>query len=462
MTLNLSRRKFFAAGAALATLGAGRGWAATPIDLHTRVADVQLLPAKYGQTRIWGFEGRAPGPEIRVAQGARVQRRLINNLPDATSTHWHGIRIDNAMDGVAGLTQNAIAPGSSFQYDFVAPDAGTYWYHAHNRSFEQVARGLHGALIVEEPEPIDIDREEVLILDDWLVDPDTAQIADTFGAMHDLSHAGRLGNYTTTNATYNLALPVKRHERLRLRMINAANARVFQLALDGLEGWIVALDGMPLAQPRPIAGNIVLAPAQRVDLIVDVTAETGGAGHIVQIDRNERFSQVAFEVTGDATRARRDAPRALPPNVHAMPDLAEATKLELLMQGGAMGGMMGAMMGGQMSSMRDMMQSGNFWAFNGAVGGMDGAPLAALARGETVRLKITNDTAFPHAMHLHGMHFHEMAPDGILGPLRDTTLLDRGEVRDIAIVADNPGKWLLHCHMLSHAASGMMTWIDVA
>jgi FtsP/CotA-like multicopper oxidase with cupredoxin domain len=462
MTLNLSRRKFIAAGAALATLGAGRALAATPIDLHTRVADVQLLPEKYGQTRIWGFDGMAPGPQIRVAQGARVQRRLINSLPDPTSTHWHGIRIDNAMDGVAGLTQDAIAPGSSFQYDFVAPDAGTYWYHAHNRSFEQVARGLHGALIVEEPEPTDIDREEVLILDDWLVDPESAQIADTFGAMHDLSHAGRLGNYITTNGTYNLSMPVKRHERLRLRMINAANARVFQLALEGLEGWIVALDGMPLAQPMPIDGNFILAPAQRVDLIVDVTAETGGAGHIVQFDRNESFSQIAFEVTGDATRARRDVPGALPPNAHAIPDLAEATKLDLLMEGGAMGGMMGAMMGGQMSSMRDMMQSGNFWAFNGAVGGMDGAPLAALSRGETVRLKITNDTAFPHAMHLHGMHFHEIAPDGSLGPIRDTTLLDRGEVRDIALVADNPGKWLLHCHMLSHAASGMMTWIDVA
>ncbi|SPJ26544.1 multicopper oxidase family protein [Falsiruegeria mediterranea] len=462
MTLNLSRRKFLATGAALATLGTGRTWAGATSDLHTRVADVQLLPEKYGQTRIWGFDGMAPGPEIRVVQGARVQRRLINDLPNATSTHWHGIRIDNAMDGVAGLTQDAIAPGSTFQYDFVAPDAGTYWYHAHNRSFEQVARGLHGALIVEEPEPIDIDREEVLILDDWLVDPETAQIADTFGAMHDFSHAGRLGNYITTNGAYNLSMPVKRHERLRVRMINAANARVFQLALDGLEGWIVALDGMPLAQPRPIDGNIVLAPAQRVDLIVDVIAETGDTGHIVQIDRTESFSQVAFEVTGDATRARRDAPRALPPNVHAMPDLADATNLELLMEGGAMGGMRGAMMGGQMSSMRDMMQSGNFWAFNGAVGGMDGAPLAALSRGETVRLKITNDTAFPHAMHLHGMHFHEIAPDGSLGALRDTTLLNRGEVRDIAFVADNPGKWLLHCHMLSHAASGMMTWIDVA
>ncbi|MEM8744646.1 MAG: multicopper oxidase domain-containing protein, partial [Pseudomonadota bacterium] len=160
--------------------------------------------------------------------------------------------------------------------------------------------------------------------------------------------------------------------------------------------------------------------------------------------------------------ARRETPQPLPPNAHAMPDLASARDIALLMEGGAMGGMRGAMMGGRMSSMRDMMEAGNFWAFNGAVGGMDGPPLAELSRGETVRLKITNDTSFPHAMHLHGMHFHEIAPDGSLGALRDTTLLDRGEVRDIAFVADNPGKWLLHCHMLSHAASGMMAWVNVA
>jgi FtsP/CotA-like multicopper oxidase with cupredoxin domain len=426
------------------------------------VADIQLLPDDYGKTQIWGFDGIEPGPESRVTQGARVQRRIIYELPAPTSTHWHGIRIDNAMDGVAGLTQDAIRPGDSVDFDFVVPDAGTYWYHAHNRSFEQVARGLQGALIVEEPEPIDIDREEVLILDDWRIDPETAQIADTFGAMHDLSHAGRLGNYITTNGVYNLAKSVKRHERLRLRLINASNARIFQLALEGLEGWIVAMDGMPLAVPQPVEGSFLLSSAQRVDLIVDVTAEVGSAGHIVQLSRDESFSQVAFEVTGDGTRARRGTPQPLPPNAHAIPDLGSARDIALLMEGGAMGGMRGAMMGGRMSSMRDMMETGNFWAFNGAVGGMDGPALAELSRGETVRLKITNDTSFPHAMHLHGMHFHEIAADGSLGALRDTTLLDRGEVRALGFVADNPGKWLLHCHMLSHAASGMMTWVNVA
>ena len=458
----MNRRTLLQATAAGLALPPFAVWAdAKNPTLTAATSEIQLLPEKYGKTQVWAFDGIAPGPEIRVKQGQSVRRRVINNLSVPTSVHWHGIRIDNRMDGVAGLTQPAIEPGDQFDYDFVAPDAGTYWYHSHSRSFEQVARGLHGALIVDEAEPVDVDRDEVLVLDDWLIDPDTAQIAASFGAMHDLSHAGRLGNYVTTNGKYNLAKSVGRNERLRLRLINASNARIFQLALDGLEGWIVAFDGMPLSQPSPVQDTFVLAPAQRIDLIVDVTADVGSAGHVVQLDRNESFSQVAFEVMGESTRARRPAPLPLPPNLETKPDLSNAHDVMLTMEGGAMGGMRGAMMGGQMSSMRDLMQSGNFWAFNGKVGSMDGEPLAVVSRGETFRLKIRNDTAFPHAMHLHGMHFHELDQNGQLATFRDTTLVARGETKEIAAVADIPGKWLLHCHMLSHAASGMMARIDV-
>ena len=458
----MNRRTLLQATAAGLALPPFAVWAdAKNPTLTAATSEIQLLPEKYGKTQVWAFDGIAPGPEIRVKQGQSVRRRVINNLSHPTSVHWHGIRIDNRMDGVAGLTQPAIEPGDQFDYDFVAPDAGTYWYHSHSRSFEQVARGLHGALIVDEAEPVDVDRDEVLVLDDWLIDPDTAQIAASFGAMHDLSHAGRLGNYVTTNGKYNLAKSVARNERLRLRLINASNARIFQLALDGLDGWIVAFDGMPLSQPSPVQDTFVLAPAQRIDLIVDVTADVGSAGHVVQLDRNESFSQVAFEVMGESTRARRPAPLPLPPNLETKPDLSNARDVMLTMEGGAMGGMRGAMMGGQMSSMRDLMQSGNFWAFNGKVGSMDGEPLAVVSRGETFRLKIRNDTAFPHAMHLHGMHFHELDQNGQLATFRDTTLVARGETKEIAAVADIPGKWLLHCHMLSHAASGMMARIDV-
>ena len=334
----MNRRTLLQATAAGFALPPFAVWAdAKNPTLTAATSEIQLLPEKYGKTQVWAFDGIAPGPEIRVKQGQSVRRRVINNLSVPTSVHWHGIRIDNRMDGVAGLTQPAIEPGDQFDYDFVAPDAGTYWYHSHSRSFEQVARGLHGALIVDEAEPVDVDRDEVLVLDDWLIDPDTAQIAASFGAMHDLSHAGRLGNYVTTNGKYNLAKSVARNERLRLRLINASNARIFQLALDGLEGWIVAFDGMPLSQPSPVQDTFVLAPAQRIDLIVDVTAGVGSAGHVVQLDRNESFSQVAFEVMGERTRARRPAPLPLPPNLEAKPDLSNARDVTLTMEGGAMG-----------------------------------------------------------------------------------------------------------------------------
>lgn len=125
-----------------------------------------------------------------------------------------------------------------------------------------------------------------------------------------------------------------------------------------------------------------------------------------------------------------------------------------------MGGMSGAILGGQMMGMRDMAAAGKVWAFNG-VADMGDAPLIEADLGETIRIAITNDTMWPHAMHLHGHHFRQIAADGKAGPLRDTLLMDRGENAEIAFVADNPGDWLLHCHMLEHSAGGMMTWLRV-
>ncbi|MSU88481.1 multicopper oxidase domain-containing protein [Rhodobacteraceae bacterium 2CG4] len=460
-----TRRDFLshsaAAAAALALPRIAR--AATPqfVEFKARPAAVQLAPPSYPKTEIWGYGGGMPGPELRIAQGARVRRTFLNELPQASSVHWHGIRIDNAMDGVAGLTQAAVEPGASFDYDFVAPDAGTYWYHAHNRSFEQVARGLYGALIVEDAEAPDVDREEVLILDDWLLDPDTAQIDPDFTSRHDRSHAGRRGNFIATNGKYDLALDVRQNERLRLRLINAANARIFVLSLAGMEGWTIALDGMPLDSVEPLDDVLVLGPGQRADLIVDVTADPGETAHLVRIEDREGMSQVAFPVSGTASAARRAPPATLPRNPDVqVPDLESAVSVRLNMQGGAMGTLDAAVLNGERKTFRELVDANEFWAFNGTIG-MTETPLADVAIGQAVKLEVYNDTSFPHAMHLHGMHFREIGQDGALGPLRDTLLMFGGETRTIGFVADNPGDWLYHCHMLSHAASGMMTWMRV-
>ncbi|WP_078603604.1 multicopper oxidase family protein [Thioclava sediminum] len=448
-------RRAVLAGMGATALTARMGNAATaPTPLTAQRAMAQIAPEGYPQTEVWSYDGTLPGPQLRVPQGASLQRRFVNKLDVPSSVHWHGIRIDNAMDGVAGLTQDAVPPGQTFDYEFVVPDAGTYWYHAHTNSMEQVARGLSGALIIEEPDAPDVDRDEVLLLDDWLLDPDTAQLEPDFTHPMDLSHGGRFGNLVGTNGHYALTVTAKRHERLRLRLINAANARIFVLRLTGLSGWQVALDGMPLPAPEPIPEELVLAPAQRVDLIVDVTGD-GAQAAIERLGNDEQWhSQIAFEISGEASRTRRDAPAPLPPNPNMAPtDLTQARLLEMKIEGGAMGRM-------SRNQMQGLMQSGNFWTLAGKAGPGD-TPFARLSKGEPVRLRFVNDTAFPHAMHLHGMHFREVLEDGSLGPMRDTVLTFAGRSHEIAFTADNPGKWLLHCHMLAHAAAGMSSWIDV-
>jgi FtsP/CotA-like multicopper oxidase with cupredoxin domain len=130
------------------------------------------------------------------------------------------------------------------------------------------------------------------------------------------------------------------------------------------------------------------------------------------------------------------------------------------MSGGAMGRLDSAFLGGERLGFRALAARGRFWAFND-MAEMTQAPLADLSLGEPVRLEIVNETVFPHAMHLHGMHFRETRDGSPVGPMRDTLLVAAQETREIGFVADNPGDWLFHCHMLSHAESGMMTWVRV-
>jgi FtsP/CotA-like multicopper oxidase with cupredoxin domain len=459
----LNRRQFHETLlGSVASLGVPRiALADATADLVAAQGRARLAPMEYPETEVWAFGGSVPGPTIRLAQGTRMSRRFVNDLPQPSSVHWHGIRIENGMDGVAGLTQTAVEPGGDFLYDFTVPDAGTYWYHPHNRSWEQMARGLYGALIVDEAEGAPgVDLDEVLLIDDWRL-TDAAQIASDFGAMHDWAHAGRIGNWITVNGDGGWSREVPHHTRMRLRLVNTANARIFSLEARGLEGWVAALDGMPLETPQPL-GELTLAPAQRADLIVDVVAHEGEEAFLVSFERDGDYAIAAFPVAGTARPARLSTPDALPQNpVPALGPLETAARTELRMEGGAMGGMRGAMMGGRMMGMRDMAAEGKVWAFNG-MADMGKTPLLEAALGDTVRIAMINDTAWPHGMHLHGHHFRQIRADGTVGPLRDTVLMNRGETVEIAFVADNPGDWLLHCHMLEHSAGGMMTWLRVA
>ncbi|MES0825254.1 multicopper oxidase family protein [Ruegeria sp. SCP11] len=456
--MSFSRRLFLQSAAALAVLPKV-AWASGR-DLVAQTAMQQIAPDGYPETPVWSYGGAVPGSEIRLPQGARLQRRLVNNLPQSTTVHWHGIRIDNAMDGVPGLTQDVVAPGEDFTYDFVVPDAGTYWYHAHNRSVEQVARGLYGPLIVEEADASDVDHDLTLMLDDWRLDPETAHIVDDFDNGHDQSHAGRFGNLVSVNGRFDPSYPVQSRDRLRLRLINASNARIYDLALDGLTGWIVALDGMPLDTPMAVGESFPLAPAQRADLIVDVQAESGAIANLVSREREGGFGLVRFTVSGRTAKASRSGIIPLPPNPLPQMVLDDAPLYRMTLQGGAMRWLESAQLGKTELSGRELAQLGRFWALNGHAE-RPSEPFLDAQQGSAHRIEFVNETAFPHAMHLHGHHFRLILSDGSLGPWRDTVLVERGQTRQIALVADNPGDWLLHCHMLGHAASGMMSWFRV-
>ncbi len=439
----MNRREFLCATSA-AALAPSLSFAAPKIELIAEPVMAQILPEGQPATPSLGFNGGTPGPVLRTRQGEVFDIQFQNKIGEGSAVHWHGVRLTNTMDGVPGLTQEIVETGDDFQYQFRAPDAGTYWYHSHNRSWEQVARGLYGPLIVEEAAPPDVDHDFIVMIDDWRVTED-GTLADGFDDMHDQAHQGRLGNYAC--ALIDPSKPVQVGDRVRLRLINVATDRIFPVEIEGVNGKVVAKDGMPLPTPEA-AMTLTLAPAQRVDLIADVTASD-------QININFPSQDGAYPlgdipVTGKNTQRKPTEISALPPNDMAQPDMDDAVvQLTLTMEGGAMSRRM----------MRGMM-SGDVWAFNGK-SGLNGKPFYTFERGQTARIRLVNDTRFPHGIHLHGHHFYEVESGGGLGDLRDTTLVDAGEARDIICVFDNPGKWLLHCHMLGHQAAGMKTWVEV-
>jgi len=489
----LSRRELLCAGGAGAALAIAPSWshAAMPSAKLFKLrpgsgAQIQIAPEPHPPTSVWAYNGTVPGPEIRVRQGDRLRLEVTNNVSDATTVHWHGLRVPNAMDGVPHLTQKPIAPGETFTYNFAVPDAGTYWYHPHMQSTEQVGRGLYGPLIVEEREPIKVDREVTWVLDDWRLTDDAA-ISDDFGNRHDMSHNGRVGNTVTINGRIPDTYTIRRGERIRLRLINAANARIFGLEFTGHEPTVIAYDGQPV-EPHSIAnGRLDLGPAMRCDLILDGTAQPGQRFTVVDtFYRRLAYKLIDLAYATEPLRERvPDTPIALAANPLPEPDLNAAQRHEVIFNGGMMGHMVMRELGGTMGSessggrgmmgmggmggmrgMMGMMHSGKIWFINGkAATGHIMEPMLTLAQDRSHIITMTNATAWPHPIHLHGHSFRVLSRNGT--PTRhqewqDTVLMAPREKVEIAFVADNPGDWMFHCHILEHQAAGMMGVIRVA
>jgi FtsP/CotA-like multicopper oxidase with cupredoxin domain len=435
--------------------------------LRLAPARQSLVGAGNPETAVWAYNGTVPGPELRFKQGARLRIEVENVLEVDTTVHWHGVRVPNAMDGVPGLTQKPIAGhGGRFLYEFELRDAGTYWYHPHLGSPEQVGRGLYGPLIVDEARPPAVDRDITWMLGDWRLDRE-ARIVDDFGNFMDASHAGRIGNTVTVNGAIRETFDLRAGERVRLRLVNAANARIFGLEFRGHDPLVIALDGQPVEPHRPENARVVLGPSMRADILLDANGEPGRSYQVVDDfypRRSYRLLDLKYSSESRSGGARTPLPK-LAANPLSEPDLAKARRHRVEFGGGMMGNMpgMGGMMGGMMGGRQRMA-----WTVNGKVMPDDGhahEPILELALGRSYVLELVNDTQWHHPIHLHGHVFRVITRDG--KPTRrrewlDTVLIDPRSRAEIALVADNPGNWMIHCHILEHQASGMMAVIRVA
>jgi FtsP/CotA-like multicopper oxidase with cupredoxin domain len=443
-----------AAAATLPRAVAAAANSANEFQLAAAPGRVPIVGGSYPATGVWCYGNRVPGPDIRVRQGERIRVVVDNRLPEDTTVHWHGIRLPNAMDGVPGLTQPPIKPGEQFTYEFTPPDAGTFWYHPHADSLQQLGRGLAGALIVEEPDAVPVDRDILWMLADWRLTTG-AQIASGFGNAMEAGMSGRVGNTVTLNGRVSEDEPVRAGERIRLRLVNCALARIMALRFEGHRPIVVAIDGQPCEPHAPQGGRLLLGPAMRADVLLDLQGEPGRRYRVID-DFYEGLSYWLTQLAYDEAPPIRDHPLGaaitLPRNPVPEPDLPSAARHELKLQGGMMG-----------------MGHGASWAINGTSMTGDGhagmPPLLTLQRGRSIVLTLRNETAWWHPMHLHGMSFQVLNRNGSPVPHRewaDTVLVPPKETVDIAFVADNPGDWMLHCHVTDHQVSGMMTVLRVA
>lgn len=413
------------------------------------VAAEAVLPLIDGEKlKVWAYNGQVPGPTLRVRVGDTVRVRFKNRLPQESTIHWHGIRLPNAMDGVPYLTQPPVEPGGEFLYEFVVPDAGTFWFHPHVRSSEQVERGLYGVLIVEDAEPPPYSREEIWVLDDWRLDQDR-QIDGRFNTRHDLAHDGRWGNVITINGRTHPRFEWRSGERIRLRLLNTSNGRVYVPQFPGLEPEIIAVDGLYLREPIPLE-RFELAPGNRVDL--DIRVEGGTSRAVTVIDsmyprRINRLATIVIDGEGPECDDFPSPARAHVPRWTAGLEQPVTQDFQL-----------NARRGGEF---------GIEWTINDqAFPGHqhDHPPIATLKKGRWVRLRFTNQSYRLHPMHLHGMFFRLLARNGepVDEPFfRDTVLVRGRETVDIGVVPTEVGDWMMHCHILEHAEAGMMSTVRV-
>lgn len=478
-------------GAGSATAGSAFGGSTqTPPSAAAPAAGQRVVTASLtpGPARVdlggiavdtWAYGATVPGKPIRAAAGDFLKVTVANRLPADTTVHWHGIRLDNAADGVPGMTQDPIAPGAMFDYGFAVPDPGTYFFHPHVGV--QLDRGLYGPLIVDDPhEPGRYDDEWVVVLDDWIdgtgTTPDEVLRkltggSDTTGGAGPMGGAmdhgsmgmgsggtggagmggmmgappwGDAGDIAYPHFLINGKTPTdpvvfsgKPGQRVRIRLINAASDTIFAVSLGGHRMTVTHTDGW--ATEPTDTGALYVGMGERYDLLVTLG---DGAFPLVAIP---------FGKTGQARAIVRTSPGAATP----APDVPAQQPRDILIGSRLAPAPETILPARKPDATADLVLTGSMspyvWMMGGAVYGKN-TPLTVDA-GHRLRIRVVNMSMMAHPIHLHG-HTFALADSGLR---KDTVMLAPMETRAIDLDADNRGDWALHCHNICHAEAGMMT-----
>ena len=441
------------------------------MDMIAAPSEIEIFDGY--KTKVWAYNGRVPGPEIRIRLGDTLKINFKNKLPQETTIHFHGVRVPNAMDGVPGVTQPPIKPGESFVYEFTPKDAGTFWFHPHIRSSEQIERGLFGTLIVEDEYSDKYNQDKVFVLDDWRLTQD-AQVFPYFNTRMDIMHDGRWGNVITTNGKLKETLFARPGERLRLRFVNASNARVYRLFFpEELKPTAIAVDGMYVRENFNPDG-FDLAVGNRLDVDVIIPKDANGKTFTIFDNFTGRPNNLLYiKVKGNPVKTP-DFAYPKNPKVPKWSDLYKlpADKLYVLniemrrtntenidRQDQEMMGQMGMRGVGRMGGMGAMKL---VWTINGKAY-PDYDPFTFNYDKVNI-FEFKNDSYRIHPMHLHGQFFKVIARDGKPtdeGFFRDTVLIYPKERVKLATVPLDKGRWMNHCHILEHQDAGMMTIVEV-
>ncbi len=437
---------------------------------------------------------------IKVDRGATIYVHFTNAIDGPSTIHWHGVRVDNRFDGVPDVTQEPVQPGESFLYEVRLPDAGIYWYHPHVRTDLQQDLGLYGNILVRQPAADyfnPVNREEVLILDDLLLDDEGLFPYGAERATHSLM--GRFGNVFLVNGEPEYRPKVGKGEVVRFFLTNVSNTRTFNLSFDGAAMKLVGAD-IGRFEREEMVRSVPIGPAQRY--IVEVRFDKPGTYRLmnriqaIDIFRGEFYPREdtlgIIEVTADppaddhsqSFERIREHPAVIAEieGYRRYFDRPVDYEMVLSMRAGELPPLFVNMMAidtlykppvefSDVMPFMNYLSSGKnlTWILRDPASGKENMDIHWRFRvGEVVKIRIFNDPRsfhpMQHPMHFHGQRFLVLARDGVPNEnlvWKDTVLVPVGSRVDILLEASNPGAWLAHCHISEHVEAGMKMVIEV-